>query len=163
VGGDDYLAYCAMCRDNLAAAGKRTAHLLELLFPGVDGADPAGRGWISWSERRRNRALVKDAVLVELDERGESSVDGKERIVLEMTEEVRRRIDVRRILEDDVRKVIRHGEESGKRLRNAGTGRFLACLQSENVTFWVEYSPGADRFTVHNAYCHRMKIVGVKQ
>ncbi len=53
VSDHDYLAYCAMCRDNLAAAGKRTAHLIELLFPNVDGADPAGRGWISWSERRR--------------------------------------------------------------------------------------------------------------
>jgi glutamate synthase (NADPH) small chain len=163
VSGDDYLAYCAMCRDNLAAAGKRTAHLLELLFPGVEGADPAGRGWISWSERRRNRALVKDAVLAELGERGESSVDEKERTVLEMTEEVRRRIDERRILEDDIRNVIHHGEESGKRLRNAGTGHFLAYLQSGNVTFWVEYSPADNGFTIHNAYCHRMNIVGVKQ
>ncbi len=33
VSDHDYLAYCAMCRDNLAAAGKRTAHLIELLFP----------------------------------------------------------------------------------------------------------------------------------
>jgi glutamate synthase (NADPH) small chain len=163
VSGDDYLAYCAMCRDNLAASGKRTAHLLELLFPSVEGADPAGRGWISWSERRRNRALVKYAVLAELGDRGESFVDEKERIVLEMSEEVRRRIDERRILEDDIRKVICHGEKSGKRLRNAGTGNFLAYLQSENVTFWVEYSPADSGFSVQNAYCHRMKIVGVKQ
>jgi hypothetical protein len=159
----DYLAYCAMCRDNLAAAGKRTAHLIELLFPNVDGADPACRGWISWSERRRNRALVKGAILAELGEKGGSSVEDYEKIVLDMSEEVRRRIDERRILEDDIRKVILHAEESGKRLRNAGTGHFLASLQSENVTFWVEYSPGDNGFTVHNAYCHRMKIVGIKQ
>lgn len=159
----DYLAYCAMCRDNLAAAGKRTAHLIELLFPNVDGADPACRGWISWSERRRNRALVKGAILAELGEKGGSSVEDYEKIVMDMSEEVRRRIDERRILEDDIRKVILHAEESGKRLRNAGTGHFLASLQSENVTFWVEYSPGDNGFTVHNAYCHRMKIVGIKQ
>ena len=163
VSDHDYIAYCAMCRDNLAAAGKRTAHLLELLFPNVDGADPAGRGWISWSQRRRNRALVKGAILAELGEKGGSSVEEYEKIVLGMTEEVRRRIDERRILEDDIRKVISHAEESGKRLQNAGTGHFLAYLQSENVTFWVEYSTGDNGFTVHNAYCHRMKIVGIKQ
>ena len=163
VSDHDYLAYCAMCRDNLAAAGKRTAHLIELLFPNVDGADPAGRGWISWSERRRNRAMVKDAILAELCEKGGSSLEEYENIVMEMSEEVRRRIDDRRILEDDIRKVINHAEQSGKRLQNAGIGHFLAYLQSENVTFWVEYSPGNNGFLVHNAYCHRMNIVGVKQ
>jgi hypothetical protein len=163
VSDHDYIAYCAMCRDNLAATGKRTAHLIELIFPNVDGAHPAARGWISWSERRRNRTMVKDAILAELGEKGGSSLVEHEEIVLEMTEEVRRKIDGRRILEDDIHKVVNNGEESGKRLHNAGTGHFLAYLQSENVTFWVEYSPGDNGFTVHNAYCHRMKIVGVKQ
>jgi Fe-S oxidoreductase len=163
VSDHNYLAYCAMCRDNLAAAGKRTAHLLELLFPNVDGADPALRGWISWSERRRNRAVVKEAILAERGEKGGSSLEEFEKFVLEMTEEARRKIDERRILEDDIRKVIDHAERSGKRLCNAGTGHFLAYLQSENVTFWVEYSPADNGFSVHNAYCHRMNIVGVKQ
>ena len=86
-----------------------------------------------------------------------------EGIALQMTPEVRRRIDDRRILEDDIRRVIDHAEQSGKRLHNLRTGHFLAYLQSENVTFWVEYSPGDIGFTVHNAYCHRMKIVGIKQ
>lgn len=163
VSDHDYLAYCAMCRDNLASAGKRTAHLLELLFPNVDGADPAARGWISWSERRRNRVTVKEAILVDLGVKGGSPVEEYEKIVLYIAEEVRRRIDDRRILEDDIRKVILHSEQSGKRLLNSGTGHFLACLQSENVTFWVEYSPSDNGFTVHNAYCHRMKIMGIKQ
>ena len=35
VNDNDYLAYCAMCRDNLAAGGKRTSHLIEHLFPTV--------------------------------------------------------------------------------------------------------------------------------
>ena len=35
----DYLAYCAMCRDNLARVGKRTMHLLDLFFP-FDGCMP---------------------------------------------------------------------------------------------------------------------------
>ncbi len=89
---------------------------------------------------------MKGAILAELGEKGGTSVEDYEKIVLDMTEEVRRRIDERRILEDDIRKVISHAEESGKRLQNAGTGHFLAYLQSENVTFWAEYSPSDNGF-----------------
>ena len=38
----DYLAYCAMCRDKFVNAGKRTAHLIELLFPSIVDNDPLG-------------------------------------------------------------------------------------------------------------------------
>jgi hypothetical protein len=160
--GHDYLAYCAMCRDNLAAGGARVSHLIELLFPAVAGGDPAARGWISWSERRTNRGRVKQTLLQEFGEKGVATVNTHEQIVLTMTPEVRRRIDERRILEDDIRMVIDHAEQTGKRLLNTQNGQFRASLQSENVTFWVDYTCEVDRFTVHNSYCHRMKIVGVK-
>ena len=39
----DYVTYCAVCRDNLAAVGKRVVHLLDLIFPEESGADPAER------------------------------------------------------------------------------------------------------------------------
>lgn len=160
--GHDYLAYCAMCRDHLAAGGARVSHLLELLFPTVAGGDPAARGWISWSERRTNRARVKQSLLRETGEKGVDEVNMYEQIALEMDPEVRRRIDERRILEEDIRMVIDQAERSGKRLLNSQNGQYRASLQAENVTFWVDYTPGNNRFTVHNAYCHRMKIVGVK-
>jgi Fe-S oxidoreductase len=157
----DYLAYCAMCRDHLAAAGKRTSHLIELLFPNVDGADPAARGWISWSERRANRKRVKDAVLHELGEAEEVPVEEYENIKLIISDDVFRKIDDRRILENDIRKVIDNAERHGKKMRNNETGNYLAYYQPENVTFWVEYSPEGEGFRIHNAYCHRMKIVGI--
>jgi len=159
----DYLAYCAMCRDNLAAAGKRTAHLLELIFPNAAGADPASRGAISWSERRENRASVKSNILRGLGENGAKVSAEHESINLLITEEVFREIDRRRILKDDIRNVINNAEKSGKKLLHKGTGNFLAYFQPENVTFWVEYSVDGDSFRVHNAYCHRMKIVGTKK
>lgn len=163
VSDHDYLAYCAMCRDNLAAAGKRVCHLIELLFPTAPGGDPAARGWISWSERRTNRARVQEGVLRELGEKGGETMEAYENITLNMTPEVRRRIDERRILEDDLRRVIDHAERTGKRLRNNRNGQYRACCQPGNVTFWVDYTPEEEGFTVHNAYCHRMKIVGVKK
>lgn len=162
-GEHDYLAYCAMCRDNFAATGKRTSHLIEHLFPATAGTDPAARGWISWSQRRANRTKVKQGILLELGEIGEDVMQVSGKILIEMTPEVRRRIDERRILEDDVRMVINHAEQTGRRLKNNQDGYYRACYQLENVTFWVDYTPGDNLFTVHNAYCHRMTIVGIKK
>ncbi|MHC1698617.1 MAG: pyridine nucleotide-disulfide oxidoreductase/dicluster-binding protein [Geobacteraceae bacterium] len=159
----DYLAYCAMCRDNLAAAGKRTAHLLELIFPNAAGADPASRGAISWSERRENRSSVKETILRGLGENGAKVSAEHESINLLITDEVFRSIDRRRILKDDIRKVINYAEKIGKKLQHKETGNCLAYYQPENVTFWVEYSAEGNDFRIHNAYCHRMKIVGIKQ
>lgn len=158
---NDYLAYCAMCRDNFAFAGKRISHLIEHLFPSVEGADPAARGWISWSDRRVNRGRVKELILRDLGEREEAQVAEYDKLKLTMSSDVLKRIDERRILGEDIRKVIFHGETSGKKMRSRENGNFLAYLQPENVTFWVEYAPNEDGFEVVNAYCHRMKIVGM--
>ena len=162
VKGHDYLAYCAMCRDRMAAQGKRASHLLELVFPSVEGGDPAARGWISWSERRTNRARVKEGILRERGEEGWAMTE-EPSVKLQMSDEVRRQIDGRRILEEDVQSVIAQAELTGRRLKDERTGRYLAYHRPENVTFWVDYAPGDDGFIVHNAYCHRMNIVGVKR
>jgi NADPH-dependent glutamate synthase beta subunit-like oxidoreductase len=157
---NDYLAYCAMCRDNLAAGGKRTSHLIEHLFPGEGMSDPAARGWISWTERRHNRVTLREAILGLYGEEERFNREEHDMITLFMTEEVRRRADDRRILESDIRRVIHHAEESGKRLHNSATGVYRSYHKIGNVTFWVEYTPVEDGYTIHNAYCHRMNIVG---
>ena len=56
----DYVTYCAVCRDNLASAGKRTLHLLDLIFPDPAEKDPASRKRPGWSQRQENRARLKD-------------------------------------------------------------------------------------------------------
>ncbi|MEW6265542.1 MAG: pyridine nucleotide-disulfide oxidoreductase/dicluster-binding protein [Thermodesulfobacteriota bacterium] len=61
----DFISYCAMCRDNLATEGKRVMHLLDLFFPLEDVTDPADRPRVGWSERRENRARLKDRLLKE--------------------------------------------------------------------------------------------------
>jgi Fe-S oxidoreductase len=85
VSDNDYLAYCAMCRDNFASAGKRVSHLIEHLFPAVPGGDPAARSWISWSERRANRGRVKEMILRDLGEREEAQVEEYEKLKLTMS------------------------------------------------------------------------------
>lgn len=158
----DYLAYCAMCRDKFVNVGKRTAHLIELLFPVVDGNDPWARGWISWYERRKNRQRVKDELLADLGETVERAMEPYDKIVLHIDPELLRTIDSRRILESDLRQVVHHAEKTGKRLRHNQNGLFRANLKLGNTTFWVDYAPDGEGYRVHNAYCHRMNVTGVK-
>ena len=163
VSDHDYLAYCAMCRDNFAFEGKRVSHLIEHLFPAVAGADPAARGWISWSDRRANRGRVKEAVLRDLGESEEVPVKDYDKVRLNISPEVMKKIDEKRILEEDIRKVVFLAESTGKKLQSRESGSYMAYLQPANVTFWVEYAPEGDGFSILNAYCHRMKIVGIKK
>jgi hypothetical protein len=152
-----------MCRDRFAFEGKRVSHLIEHLFPTVAGADPVDRGWVSWSDRRSGRIRVKNAILRECGESEAAVMKEYDGLKLTIDPEAMKKIDSRRILEEDIRKVIFHAESTGKRMQSRESGNFLAYLQPANVTFWVEYLPEGDGFRVVNAYCHRMKIAGIKK
>ena len=154
----DYLAYCAMCRDNLAAAGKRTLHLLDLIFPAPETPDPAARPWPRWSRRRDNRARLKARLLNELWKETPPDMTDVTPIPLRMTPEVKDALDRRRILDEDLKQVILHAETTGQKLRHPVSGRFKAVRRIRNATFWVEYAPSADGFSIHNAYAHRMEV-----
>jgi glutamate synthase (NADPH/NADH) small chain len=156
----DYLTYCAVCRDNLAAAGKRALHILDLFFPEGNVSDPAARKRPDWSRRRENRAGLKETLLKELWSEGTREMDEHEKIVLHMSADVRALLDRRRILMEDVQKVILHAEKNGERFFHAPTGRYKGAFKPCSVTFWVEYTPVEEGYTVHNAYCHRMEIQG---
>ncbi len=105
VSDHDYLAYCAMCRQPGSRREEDGPPHGTPLSEVTVRTRRAGGGYHG-RERRQNRSLVKGAILAELGEKGGASVEDYEKIVLDMTEEVRRRIDERRILEDDIRKVI---------------------------------------------------------
>jgi glutamate synthase (NADPH/NADH) small chain len=154
----DYLTYCAMCRDRLAAAGKRAVHLLDLIFPSADTPDPAGRPRPGWSLRRENRARLKADLLNRLWGQSASGTEEHCRIRLQMAPGVAERLEARRILTEDIQQTIAHAEASGQKLRHPATGRFRAAFRPRQVTFWVEYRPVAEGFEVFNAYCHRMEV-----
>ncbi len=158
----DYLAYCAMCRDQMAAAGKPTAHLIELLFGENDNGDPWQRGFLSWSERRENRARVKDVLGRTLWGEAPHLPESYQEMNLYLDSEVQRTVDRRRILLDDIRQVIDQSQTDGRRLVNKDNGRHLANRPLGKVTFWVEYAPEGKGFRVFNAYSHRMNVTGVK-
>lgn len=153
----DYIAYCSMCRDNFAGQGKRALHLLDLLFGTEPDHAAEGEG-PGYSVRQENRARLKRSLLRDLwvEHVEEQAV----KIKLVIPDKVSRIMEERRILEDDIRKVIDYAEQTGRKLQSRDTGHYLAYYQPVSVTYWVEYSLQDDGFVVHNAYSHRIEISG---
>ena len=151
----DYVAYCAMCRDNFATGGKRTFHLLDLIWGTDDTA--AARPAPDYSDRRENRVRVKQRLLREVW--GETKPEEIDSMKIEIPENVRKLMERRMILVDDVRQVIDHAEASGEKMLDQETGRRIANFRPGCVTYWVEYSSQGPGFVVHNAYSHRMLVV----
>lgn len=156
----DYITYCAMCRDNLAAVGKRVIHLLDLFFPDRRQTDPALRPRPDWSRRQENRARLKARLLERLWKEVPEKMKAHRNIRLEISEEVAERMDRRRILVEDLQQVIHHAESSGERLFQHPGGHYKAAYAPYKVTFWVEYTKTARGYVVHNAYAHRMEVIG---
>ena len=156
----DYVTYCAVCRDNLAAADKRTMHLLDLIFPDPAVKDPASRKRPGWSQRQENRARLKDALLNELWGEGREDMESHRKIALQIAPEVQNLLEERRILIEDLQKAIHHAETTGRKLVHSKTGHFKASFKPYKVTFWIEYSTSDEGYVVHNAYAHRMEVSG---
>jgi glutamate synthase (NADPH) small chain len=156
----DYVAYCAMCRDNLAAAGKRVIHLLDLFFPDPQQADPALRPRPGWSRRQENRARLKVKLLEYLWNEVPDPMETHRKIRLEISGQVAELMEQRRILVEDLQRVIQHAEATGDRLFHPPSGHYKAAYAPFKVTFWVEYAVAGESFVVHNAYAHRMEVLG---
>jgi NADPH-dependent glutamate synthase beta subunit-like oxidoreductase len=155
---DNYLAYCAMCRDHFSSKGKPTWHLLDLIF-GSGDLDLAPRRGPDYSERRENRARLKNSLLKDLWSEEVATLQGHETIKLNISEPVRELMERRMILVEDLQQTISWAEKTGNKLVSHLTGHFLAHHAPGTVTYWVEYSPTEDGFDIHNAYSHRMEIV----
>jgi Fe-S oxidoreductase len=154
----DYVTYCAMCRDFFAAKGKRTVHVLDLMFePDVEGrAERTGPGY---SQRHENRARLKRKLLKEIWGESMAGDEQYESIIVRLPEDVAARLEDRLILIEDIQRVIEYAERTKRRLTHRETGRYLAYHRPDAVTYWVEYLPTDDgAYEVFNAYSHRMEI-----
>jgi Fe-S oxidoreductase len=164
----DYLTYCAGCRDNLAASGKRAVYILDLIFPDTAMPDPGSRKRPGWSLSQENRIRLKDELMNELwreDSRkmADTRADDHEKIVLSISPEVQQILEDRRIMIPDIQKVIHNAESTGENLFHPATEHYMAAFKPYKATFWVEYSVSACGFTLHNAYSHRMEVTGKGQ
>jgi Fe-S oxidoreductase len=155
---DDYLTYCAMCRERLAQAGKRTLHLLDLYFPPAAGDDPAGRPPLGLSQRWDNRSKLRQEVVQALWPGQETKDRPWSGVRLDIPPGVEAIMDERRILADDLRQVIYQNGPDGSGFIDQETGRTLICGQLGPVTYWVEYTLNDGTHQVHRAWSHRMQV-----
>ena len=153
---DDYLTYCAMCRDNFARHGKRSIHLLDLVFPSPGGGDPAARPDPGFSFRRDNRARLKTRMLREVW--GEDMTDPTREIALIVPDAVRADMERKLILVEDVVRTIAEAEASGRKLKDKASGHSIATLRIGEFTCWAEYEATTQGFLLHRAYGHRMRV-----
>ena len=153
----DYVTYCAVCRDFFAGQGKRTLHLLDLIYA-EDLEARAVRPDPGYSQRHENRARLKRRLLQELWGETMADEDTAAPVALIIPADVRARLEERLILVEDLQRVIAQAEKTGRKLLNRSTGRWLAHFRPEAVTYWVEYSAEGEAFVVHNAYSHRMEV-----
>ncbi|HHY27530.1 MAG TPA: NAD(P)-binding protein [Desulfitobacterium dehalogenans] len=155
----DYIAYCAMCRDRFSAYGKRIVHILDLIFPKAE-RDAAAREDPGFSRRHENRAKLKRKMLREIWREALESERGDRAIELIIREEIRKSMEERLILIEDVQQAIQAAEKSGRKFINPENGHSLAHHRPSRVTYWVEYeTQESGAYLVHNAYSHRMEVI----
>jgi len=147
--GLDYLAYCAMCRESLSVGGKKVHHLLDLFFP-----PPVPHQAVGFSRRQENREALRNRLLGPPDV-GPMPWDGLE---LAVSDELRKRLEERRILDSDIRQTLwAAASPQGRRLVSP-SGTELASLRVGNVTFWVEFRRENGSMRILNAWSHRMTV-----
>lgn len=152
----DYIVYCAMCRDLFASQGKRTVHLLDLIYGGNPDKLAEKKGPRFW-ERRINRSKVKERFL---QLRGEEKINNKDtKLDIVVSDEIKDLMEDRWILLQDVEEVIENAESHGEKFTNPVNDHYLARKVLTNVTYWVEYEKKEERYIVINVYSHRMEVV----
>lgn len=154
---NDYLTYCAMCRDFFANHGKPSLHLLDLIFAQDVSARSTRRG-PGYSDRHENRARLKRKLLKDLW--GETMPDEKSYASIHLTfsDEVEKQLEDRLILVEDIQQVIEYAQKTGKRFKQPQSGHLLAHYKPTRVTYWVEYLPKGEGYQVFKAYSHRMEL-----
>jgi hypothetical protein len=81
---------------------------------------------------------------------------------LEISDTVQSYLEVRHILEDDVKRVIDNAEKTGEKLYQPDSSFFLSKLHVKDVYFYVEYAPWEGGYKIYTAYSHRFLMEGDK-
>ncbi len=150
-----YIVYCANCKEIFCDRGKKTVHLLDLLFD----IDPDGtKSQPDLTRRRNNRTLLKKRLLEEIWKEEMEMKPQEIQYSLIMQDAVREKVNKQKILEEDICAVIDRAETTGRRTLNPESGHYTAYNEIGYITCWVEYSPLVEGYEIHNVYTHRMKI-----
>lgn len=155
---EDLLVYCAMCKDLFTSKGKRTFHMLDLLFS-EDMESSCTKKMPSLSERQQNRMTVRNRLIGEIwGEKMENNIND-ERYNITVTDEVKGKMEDLYIVITDIKKAVVNSIEKRERFYNPVENTYLTRLRTENVTYWVKYEAESDNILVTNVYSHRMEVV----
>ena len=81
---------------------------------------------------------------------------------LEISDTIQSYMEVRHILEDDLKRVIDHAEKTGDKLYTPDSDIFLSKLRVNEVYFYAEYALREGAYKIYGAYSHRFLIEGDK-
>lgn len=148
-----YITYCSNCRDIFSKSGKKTYHILDLIF----NIDNENRILPTVSERQKNRLQLKYKMLKEFW--NEDLIMENTSNNLKISDEIKEKLNKNHILVTDLLKVIANSEENNMKFHNLEKDTFTGYLQIGNMTYWTEYRIlQNNNFELVNGYCHRMKI-----
>jgi len=156
---EDLLVYCAMCKDLFVEGGKRTFHILDLIYA-KDLESAALKKMPTFSERHVNRKQLKAALLRDIW--GETPMTDEEKTLdrrVIFSDELLKIMEKRYILTEDIMKVLYHAKENEDYFYNPETSEYLAKLRIVNVTYWVMYKEDEEELIITNVYSHRMEVV----
>ena len=154
----DFLVYCAMCKDLFVEGGKRTYHILDLVF-GDNLDEIAHKKMPNLSQRHANRAGLKSKLLKELwGEEPETDLTERNKLNLVIPQEIWETMEERFVLFEDIEKVIENSRISGNRFFNPEDLSYLANSRIKNVTYWVRYAEKEDGIHIISVYSHRMEV-----
>jgi len=157
----DYVTYCVNCRDDFARLGKRTWHVLDLLFASkYSSPDQDPLSVPSYSQKRMNRQQLKRNLLKSvwgMEMKDEQNVYP----TVIISPELEQKMDRDLILVDDVRQVLYNVEQNNKNIVLLENGHLLAHWRIGLITYWVEYrkTDKANCYEIVNTYSHRMQII----
>ncbi|WP_416044904.1 pyridine nucleotide-disulfide oxidoreductase/dicluster-binding protein [Clostridium tyrobutyricum] len=155
---EDYLVYCAMCKDLFVSKGKKTYHILDLIYS--DNIEKVSlKKAPTLSERHKNRILLKINLLKNIWNEEVDTPNVIYNLNLIISNDVKESMNDRFILLEDVEKVIYNAEKNNEKFINTKNSHYLARLRIGNVTHWVEYEKKDEGLVVHSVYTHRMEIV----
>jgi Fe-S oxidoreductase len=156
---EDLIVYCAMCKDLFASGGKRTFHILDLIFA-EESETYALKKMPSLSDRRANRAGLKKKLLRELwSERTDEIPEGNPQAAgLTIPQTVLDAMEERYILLEDVQDVLENSRLTGQRFFNTEDNSFLAGFRKKKTTYWARWVEKEDGAHIISVYSHRMAV-----
>ena len=155
---DPYIVYCANCRDVFLSHGKPCIHILDVIF------DTQPRVMPTLEEKRENRLTAKEALVALY--RSESiprAADPWDNLSVAVPQDIQDKMERLLIPLSRVREAIWSAEQAGDGFVH-GNGDILCSREKGALTYWALYGKihdaGEERFTLKDAYCHRMRQKG---